>query len=186
MLLFVGLGNPTPDSEDNRHNIGFKIIDALNQKFGLSKQKPKFKGWLTTGNINEKKVFAIKPLTFMNNSGVCIRELIEYFKIEAENVIVFHDDLDIDFGKIKAKFGGSSAGHNGIESIDKFIGKDYSRVRIGIGKPKIKSNVTDHVLKDFDEEEKIELEKIINNIIESIIILIDKKLDLFSSTVNNK
>jgi peptidyl-tRNA hydrolase, PTH1 family len=186
MLLFVGLGNPTPDSEDNRHNIGFKIIDALNQKFGLSKQKPKFKGLLTTGNINEKKVFAIKPLTFMNNSGVCIRELIEYFKIEAENVIVFHDDLDIDFGKIKAKFGGSSAGHNGIESIDKFIGKDYSRVRIGIGKPKIKSNVTDHVLKDFDEEEKIELEKIINNIIESIIILIDKKLDLFSSTVNNK
>ena len=186
MLLFVGLGNPTPDSEDNRHNIGFKIIDALNQKFGLSKQKPKFKGLLTTGNINEKKVFAIKPLTFMNNSGVCIRELIEYFKIEAENVIVFHDDLDIDFGKIKAKFGGGSAGHNGIESIDKFIGKDYSRVRIGIGKPKIKSNVTDHVLKDFDEEEKIELEKIINNIIESIIILIDKKLDLFSSTVNNK
>ena len=186
MLLFVGLGNPTPDSEDNRHNIGFKIIDALNQKFGLSKQKPKFKGLLTTGNINEKKVFAIKPLTFMNNSGVCIRELIEYFKIEAENVIVFHDDLDIDFGKIKAKFGGSSAGHNGIESIDKFIGKDYSRVRIGIGKPKIKSNVTDHVLKDFDEEEKIELEKIINNIIESIIILIDKKLDLGSSTVNNK
>jgi PTH1 family peptidyl-tRNA hydrolase len=186
MLLIVGLGNPTPGDENNRHNIGFKIIDALNQKFGLSKQKPKFKGLLTTGNINEKKVFAIKPLTFMNNSGVCIRELIEYFKIEAENVIVFHDDLDIDFGKIKAKFGGSSAGHNGIESIDKFIGKDYSRVRIGIGKPKIKSNVTDHVLKDFDEEEKIELEKITTNIIDSIPILLDKKLDLFSSTVNNK
>ena len=135
MFLFVGLGNPTPNSENNRHNIGFKIIDAINSKFKLSKQKPKFKGLLTTGNINEKKVYAIKPLTFMNNSGICIRELIEYFKIEAENIIVFHDDLDIDFGKIKTKFGGSSAGHNGIESIDKFIGKDYSRVRIGIGKP---------------------------------------------------
>ena len=72
----------------------------------------------------------------MNNSGICIRELIEYFKIEAQDVIVFHDDLDIEFGKIKAKFGGSNAGHNGIASIDKFIGKDYSRVRIGIGKPK--------------------------------------------------
>ena len=186
MLLFVGLGNPTRDSEDNRHNIGFKMIDAINQKFSLSKQKPKFKGLLTTGNINEKKVYAIKPLTFMNNSGICIRELMEYFKIDAEDIIVFHDDLDIDFGKIKAKFGGSSAGHNGIESIDKFIGKDYSRVRIGIGKPTTKATVTDHVLKDFDEDEKIELEKIINDIIDSMPILLDKKLDLFSSTVNNK
>ena len=106
---------------------------------------------LTTGKIDEQKVFAIKPLTFMNNSGVCIKELIEYFKIDVENVIVFHDDLDIEFGKIKAKIGGSSAWHNGIASIDKFIGKDYSRVRIGIGKPK--SDATDHVLKDFDEDE---------------------------------
>ena len=186
MILFVGLGNPTPDSEKNRHNIGFKMIDAINKKFELSKQKPKFKGLLTTGNINETKVYAIKPLTFMNNSGICIRELIEYFKIETEDVIVLHDDLDIDFGKIKAKFGGSSAGHNGIESIDKFIGKDYSRVRIGIGKPKTKADASDHVLKDFDEDEMQELEKIINNITDSISILIDKKLDLFSSTVNNK
>ena len=186
MLLFVGLGNPTPDSENNRHNIGFKMIDAINSKFGLSKQKPKFKGLLTTGNINEKKVYAIKPLTFMNNSGICIRELIEYFKIDAEDIIVFHDDLDIDFGKIKAKFGGSSAGHNGIESIDKFIGKDYSRVRIGIGKPKTKTDISDHVLKNFDEDEMIQLEKITKNIVDSISILIDKKLDLFSSTINNK
>ena len=186
MLLFVGLGNPTPDSTDNRHNIGFKMIDAINQKFALSKQKPKFTGLLTTGNINDKKVYAIKPLTFMNNSGICIRELIEYFKIDAEDVIVFHDDLDIEFGKIKAKFGGSSAGHNGIESIDKFIGKEYSRVRIGIGKPQMKSVVSDYVLKDFDEEEKKELEKITSNIVDSLPILLDKKLDLFSSTVNNK
>ena len=186
MFLFVGLGNPTPNSENNRHNIGFKIIDAINSKFKLSKQKPKFKGLLTTGNINEKKVYAIKPLTFMNNSGICIIELIEYFKIEAENIIVFHDDLDIDFGKIKTKFGGSSAGHNGIESIDKFIGKDYSRVRIGIGKPNDKIAVSDYVLKDFDDDEKQQLETLKNNITENLAILIDKKLDLFSSTVNNK
>ena len=186
MFLFVGLGNPTPNSENNRHNIGFKIIDAINLKFKLSKQKPKFKGLLTTGSINEKKVYAIKPLTFMNNSGICIRELIEYFKIEAENIIVFHDDLDIDFGKIKTKFGGSSAGHNGIESIDKFIGKDYSRVRIGIGKPNDKIAVSDYVLNDFDDDEKQQLETLKNNITENLAILIDKKLDLFSSTVNNK
>ena len=186
MILLVGLGNPTPDSNDNRHNVGFKIIDAINQKFGLSKQKPKFKGLLTTGNISNKKVYAIKPLTFMNNSGICIRELIEYFKINAEDVIVFHDDLDIDFTKIKAKFGGSSAGHNGIASIDKFIGKEYSRVRIGIGKPDSKIEVSDFVLTNFTDDEKIKLEKVVQNIIESMPILIDKKLDLFSSTVNNQ
>ena len=186
MYLFVGLGNPTPNSQDNRHNIGFKIIDAINQKFNLSKQKPKFKGLLTTGNVENKKVYAIKPLTFMNNSGICIRELLEYFKMEAQNVFVFHDDLDIDFGKIKAKFGGSSAGHNGIESIDKFIGKEYSRVRIGIGKPENKMSISDFVLDNFNNEEKEILEIITSNIVEYFPILLDKKLDLFSSTVNNK
>ena len=186
MILFVGLGNPSPDNENNRHNIGFKMIDVINQKFSLSKQKPKFKGLLTTGNIGNKKVYAIKPLTFMNNSGICIRELIEYFKIDSENVIVFHDDLDVVLGKIKAKFGGSSAGHNGIESIDKFIGKDYSRIRIGIGKPNDKNDAAEHVLNNFDEEEKIELENITKNIANSLPILLDKKLDLFSSTVNKK
>ena len=186
MLLFVGLGNPTPDSENNRHNVGFKIIDSINKKFSLSKQKPKFKGLLTTGKVGEEKVYAIKPLTFMNNSGICIREVIEYFKIDAEDVMVFHDDLDVDFGKIKAKFGGSSAGHNGIESIDKFIGKDYSRIRIGIGKPPENIEVGDYVLQNFNEDEILGIEKISNNITDSISILIKKKLDLFSSTVNNK
>ncbi len=186
MLLFVGLGNPTPDSEDNRHNVGFKIIDTINKKFGLSKQKPKFKGLLTTGNIDNKKIYAIKPLTFMNESGICIRELIEYFKIDSKDVIVFHDDLDVEFGKIKAKSGGSSAGHNGIKSIDKFIGKDYLRVRIGIGKPKNNIDVADYVLQNFDEEEIDGIRKISEDITASISMLINKELDLFSSTVNNK
>ena len=185
MILFVGLGNPSPDNENNRHNIGFKIIDAINQEFGLSKQKPKFKGLLTTGSIGNKKVYAIKPLTFMNNSGICIRELIEYFKIDPENVIVFHDDLDVDFGKIKTKFGGSSAGHNGVESIDKFIGKEYSRIRIGIGRPESKISVSDYVLKDFSEDELEKISVVTDKILDSIKILIDKKLELFSSKVNS-
>ena len=184
MLLLVGLGNPSPDNEDNRHNIGFKIIDAINKNFSLSKQKPKFKGLLTTGKIGDRKVYAIKPLTFMNNSGQCVRELIEYFKIDSNNIIVFHDDLDIEFGKIKTKFAGSSAGHNGIESIDKFIGKDYSRVRIGIGRPRSKDEVDDHVLKNFNDEEKEKLVEIIKNIISSVSFLLDKKLELFSSKIN--
>ena len=186
MLLLVGLGNPGSNSTNNRHNIGFKIIDAINTHFKLSKQKPKFKGLLTTGNIESKKIYAIKPLTFMNNSGTAIKELIDYFKIDSKDVFVFHDDMDIDFGKIKTKFGGSSAGHNGIESIDKFIGKDYSRVRIGIGKPNTRTTAADYVLKDFDEDEKEELKKITDSIIESLFILLDKKLDLFSRAVNDK
>jgi len=184
MLLLVGLGNPSVDNVDNRHNIGFKIIDAINHEFSLSKQKPKFKGLLTTGKIGDKKVYAIKPLTFMNNSGICIRELLEYFKIESADVIVFHDDLDINFGKIKVKFGGNSAGHNGIESIDKHIGKDYSRVRIGIGRPAKKNMVSEHVLDDFNDDEKNNISEVTNSIIKSLPILIDKKLELFSSKVN--
>ena len=184
MLLFVGLGNPTPDSENNRHNVGFKIIDSINKKYSLSKQKPKFKGLLTTGTIGNKKVYAIKPLTFMNNSGTCIRELIEYFKIDAKDVFVFHDDMDIDLGKVKAKFGGSSAGHNGIESIDKCIGKDYSRVRVGIGHPNDKKKVNKHVLDDFNENEEEKIQDVTENIVKLLPTLIDKKIDTFSSKVN--
>ena len=186
MMLFVGLGNPNPNSTNNRHNVGFLVIDAINEKFKLSKQKPKFKGLLTTGKINDEKIFAIKPLTFMNSSGICIKELIEYFKINPKDVFVFHDDMDIDLGKVKVKFGGSSAGHNGIDSIDKNIGKHYSRIRIGIGHPKNNSNVTDHVLDNFSKDEKQSVNDVTKNIIESISILIQKDLDLFSSKVNQK
>ena len=186
MLLFVGLGNPNPDNSNNRHNVGFSVIDAINEKFKLSKQKPKFKGLLTTGKINEQKVFAIKPLTFMNNSGVCIKELVEYFKIEVKNIFVFHDDMDIDIGKIKAKIGGSNAGHNGIDSIDKNIGKNYSRIRIGIGRPKKNSTGAEHVLDNLSGDEKQSVEEVTKNILESLPILINKDLDLFSSKINQK
>ena len=186
MLLLVGLGNPNPNNTNNRHNVGFSVIDAINQKFKLSKQKPKFKGLLTTGNIEEHKVYAIKPLTFMNSSGICIKELIEYFKIEAKDVFVFHDDMDINIGKIKAKFGGSSAGHHGIDSIDKNIGKHYSRIRIGIGRPKNNSIGSEHVLENFSSDEKQDVEEMTKNIIDSLSFLINKNLDLFSSKVNLK
>ena len=186
MLLLVGLGNPNPNNSNNRHNVGFSVIDAINQKFKLSKQKPKFKGLLTTGKIHEQKVFAIKPLTFMNSSGICIKELIEYFKINVKDVFVFHDDMDIDIGKVKVKFGGSNAGHNGIDSIDENIGKNYSRIRIGIGRPKENSTGTDHVLENFSIEEKGNVEEVAKNITESLSILINKDLDLFSSKINQK
>jgi len=186
MQLLVGLGNPNPNNSDNRHNVGFLVIDAINEKFKLSKQKPKFKGLLTTGKIDEQKIFAIKPLTFMNSSGVCIKELIEYFKIDVKDVFVFHDDMDIDLGKVKVKFGGSSAGHNGIESIDKNIGKNYSRIRIGIGRPKKNAAGSDHVLDNFSSDEKENIKEVSQNIIGSLSVLINKDLDLFSSKINQK
>ena len=186
MLLLVGLGNPNPNNTNNRHNVGFFVIDQINKIFKLSKQKPKFKGLLTTGEIGEQKVYAIKPLTFMNSSGVCVKELIEYFKINVKDVFVFHDDMDIDLGKVKVKFGGNSAGHNGIDSIDKNIGKNYSRVRIGIGRPIKNSEGADHVLENFSIDEKDGVEEVTKNIIESLSILINKDLDLFSSKINQK
>ena len=186
MLLLVGLGNPNLNNLNNRHNVGFLVIDAINEKFKLSKQKPKFKGLLTTGKIDEQKVFAIKPLTFMNSSGICIKELIEYFKIDVKDVFVFHDDMDIDIGKVKVKFGGRNAGHNGIDSIDKNIGKNYSRVRIGIGRPKKNSTGADHVLDNFSNDEKGNVEEVAKNITESLSILINKDLDLFSSKINQE
>ena len=186
MLLLVGLGNPSPNNSNNRHNVGFIVIDAINSKFKLSKQKPKFKGLLTTGKTDDKKVYAIKPLTFMNSSGICIKELIEYFKIDAKDVFVFHDDMDIDIGKVKVKFGGSSAGHNGIESIDKNIGRHYSRIRIGIGRPQNNSTGVEHVLDNFSSDEKQSIEKVADNIINSLSVLITKDLDLFSSKINKK
>ena len=186
MLLLVGLGNPNVNNANNRHNVGFLVINAINEKFKLSKQKPKFKGLLTTGKIDDQKVFAIKPLTFMNSSGICIKELIEYFKIDVKDIFVFHDDMDIDIGKVKVKFGGSDAGHNGIESIDKNIGKHYSRIRIGIGRPKINSLGADHVLDNFSLEEKKKVEELTESIINSLSILIKKDLDLFSSKINQK
>ena len=186
MLLLVGLGNPNPNSTNNRHNVGFLTIDAINTKFKLSKQKPKFKGLLTTGKIDDHKVFAIKPLTFMNSSGVCIKELIEYFRIDVKDVFVFHDDMDISLGKVKVKFGGSDAGHNGIASIDKNIGKHYSRIRVGIGRPKDNSTSEDHVLDNFSVDEKQSVDEVTKNIAESLSILIKKNLDLFSSKINQK
>ena len=186
MLLLVGLGNPNPNNTNNRHNVGFSTIDSINTKYKLSKQKPKFKGLLTTGQIEDNKVFAIKPLTFMNNSGVCIKELMDYFKIDAKNIFVFHDDMDIEIGKIKVKFGGSDAGHNGIASIDSNIGKNYTRIRVGIGRPKKNTAGSDYVLDDFSNEEIQTISIVNENIIKSISLLVKKDLDLFSSKVNQK
>ncbi len=148
MVLIVGLGNPTDKYKNNRHNIGFMVIDKLVNDFEATNiSKSAFKGKL----FKAKNLLFLKPQTYMNLSGESVGAIISYYDIE--QLIVIHDELDISFGEIRFKIGGSSGGHNGLKSIDTHVGNDYERVRLGIGKPDCKSKVTNHVLGDFTKEE---------------------------------
>ena len=178
-LLHCSLNNQDKKLSEQLSEIQSTAIARAAEKITAAVRKQ-------VGKIAEQKVFAIKPLTFMNNSGVCIKELIDYFKIDVKDVFVFHDDMDIDIGKIKTKIGGSNAGHNGIDSLDKNIGKNYSRIRIGIGRPKKNATGAEHVLDNFSGDEKQNVEKVTKDIIESLSILMNKDLDLFSSKINQK
>ena len=149
MLLFAGLGNPGPEHARNRHNIGFMAIDALARRHDFQPFRPKFRGLAAEGRLGEARVLALKPLTWMNESGASVAEASRFHKIEAERVYVFHDELDLAPGKVRVKRGGSSAGHNGLRSIDAHLGPDYWRVRLGIGHPGEKSRVLGWVLRDF-------------------------------------
>jgi len=152
MNLIVGLGNPEEKYKNNRHNVGFMVINSLLGDFlGERINKSNFKGDL----YKFKNNLFLKPLTFMNLSGESVRAVQDYFK--PDKVVVIHDDLDLPFGTLRFKFGGGNGGHNGLKSIDTHIGKDYFRVRIGIGKPVDKSRIISHVLSDFS---KSELEKL--------------------------
>ena len=179
--LIIGLGNPGQKYKDTRHNIGFKLIDTLLDSNSMSN---KFKSLYSKIEINKNSIHIVKPQTFMNESGVAVNEITKFFKIKQENIIVVYDDLDLPIGNLKIKIGGGSAGHNGIKSIDKFIGTDYSRVRVGIGHPKEKKIVNRHVLEDFKDDEEEKIKEITESIVKLVPTLIDKKIDLFSSKVN--
>ena len=149
MKLFVGLGNPGAKYEKTRHNIGFLAIDAIARSNGFSPERSKFQGQLVEGKLGTEKVFALKPTTFMNLSGQSVGEAMRFYKMTPEDVIVFHDELDLAPGKIRVKRGGGHAGHNGLRSCHEHIGADYQRVRLGIGHPGDKRLVSGFVLHDF-------------------------------------
>ena len=165
MFLIAGLGNIGQEYELTRHNIGFMVIDSMTKN-------------LTTSTINKSNFNAdvlksgnnifVKPKTYMNLSGQSIISIKDYYKIENENIIVIHDDLDLAFGVVKFKVGGSHGGHNGLKSLDAHIGKEYTRVRIGIGKPVDKNQVVSHVLSNFSKEELNKLEDIISHTLKAI------------------
>ncbi len=149
MLLAVGLGNPGAAYAQTRHNVGFKVIDAIAARWNFGPWRARFQGHACEGVIDGEKIMALKPGTFMNLSGQAVGEAGRFFKIPLEQTFVFFDELELGPGRIKVKRGGGNAGHNGLKSIDAHIGLDYWRVRIGIGHPGDKSRVTAHVLSDF-------------------------------------
>lgn len=165
MFLFVGLGNYGSEYKDTRHNVGFIIAEKFIKEFGFNSQGKKFHSEVWSGTINCSKVVLIKPQTYMNRSGIAVSETAHFFKISPENVFVFHDDMDLDIGKVKFKVGGGDAGHNGIKSIDSMIGKNYNRVRIGIGKPQYKGDATNFVVGNFSEDERVAIENICDKIV---------------------
>ncbi len=168
MFLICGLGNPGNKYKNTRHNVGFKLIDKLIDYFEFKKIKQDKTKILFSGTIDNSNILIIKPITFMNLSGKAILETINFYKINKDNIFVIHDDLDLDLSKTKVKNGGGNGGHNGLVSIDRYIGTKYNRIRIGINHPGHKDLVSNYVLNDFtNDEEKIldkKLEKIKINI----------------------
>ena len=155
MQLWVGLGNPGPQYAMHRHNVGFMALDTIAEVHGFGSVQKKFSGWLQEGRVGGVKVLALKPATFMNESGRAVSEALRYYKLDVSALTVFHDELDLAPMKVKVRVGGGLAGHNGLRSIDAHLGPDFRRVRIGIGHPGPgqKAKVTAHVLGNYAKSE---------------------------------
>ena len=184
MFLIAGLGNPGVKYEKTRHNIGFMVIDTMTKN--LSSSTNINKSTFQANVIKSANDLLVKPQTFMNNSGQSIVAIKEYYKIELDDIIVIHDDLDLPFGSVKFKIGGGHGGHNGLRSIDAHCGKEYIRIRVGIGKPAFKNDVVNYVLSDFSKEELNQLEDIITHIIKAIEALKNTPIDTVKSKFTMK
>ncbi len=153
MFLIVGLGNPGLAYAYTRHNVGFLFVDHFAYDLGFPEFKPKFSSLYSEKTIDSEKFILQKPQTFMNNSGNAVISMASFYKIPPENIFVIHDDIELAPGDLKIKFAGGHGGHNGLRDIDRAIGKNYWRVRIGVGRPLLKEEVSNYVLSGFYEEE---------------------------------
>jgi PTH1 family peptidyl-tRNA hydrolase len=149
MLLFVGLGNPGTKYARNRHNIGFAAVDEIARRHGFAPWRRRFQGETSEGVLDGKRIILLKPTTYMNESGRSVQEAANFFKLTADDITVFQDELELPPAKVRIKVGGGIAGHNGLRSVTSHIGNDYRRVRLGIGHPGVKELVHAHVLSDF-------------------------------------
>ncbi|MDQ2089474.1 aminoacyl-tRNA hydrolase [Marimonas arenosa] len=164
MQLFVGLGNPGAKYARNRHNIGFLAVDRIAEDHGFPPWRSKFQGVITEGRLGTEKVLLLKPETFMNLSGQSVGEAMRFYKLTPEDVVVFHDELDLAPGKVRVKQGGGHAGHNGLRSIHGHIGAEYTRVRLGIGHPGHRDRVSAYVLSDFAKAEQDWLDDVLRGV----------------------
>lgn len=183
MLLIVGLGNPDSKYAGNRHNIGFMAVDSIVHRHNFSPVRKRFHSHYYEGVLGTTKTIILKPQTYMNNSGQAVVEAANFYKIPPENIIVFHDELDLDPNKIRVKLGGGHAGHNGLRSIIAHIGGNFHRVRLGIGHPGTKDQVHNYVLGDFAKADKKWLEPLMNSIAEKSIWLGFNNIARFQSDV---
>ncbi len=167
MLLLVGLGNPGDAHARNRHNIGFMALDAICQSHGFPPWRRRFLGQAAEGRVGDRRTLALKPTTYMNESGRAVGEAARFFKIDPADIVVLHDEIDLVPGKLKMKRGGGHAGHNGLRGIHAHIGPDYRRVRLGIGHPGDKRRVKGFVLKDFTKNDQDWLPDLLDAIAEA-------------------
>ena len=154
MLLLVGLGNPGPRYAGHRHNVGFMAVDAIVRRHSFTAWRKRFNGEVAEGHLGGERTLVLKPMTFMNESSKAVGEAVRYLKIPLDRVVVFHDELDLAPGRVRVKRGGGAAGHNGLRDIDAHVGRDYRRVRIGIGHPGHKDLVLHWALRNFDPDER--------------------------------
>ena len=183
MKLFVGLGNPGKKYTNNRHNIGFMALNQIANDHSFSPWKNKFQGQITDGKLGDEKVILLKPETFMNLSGQSVSETIKFYKIKIEDIIVFHDELDLAPAKLRVKISGGHAGHNGLRSIHQHIGADYHRVRMGIGHPGHKDRVANYVLSDFAKNDQNWLQDLLFGISDGAIYLANNNAGKFMNAV---
>ena len=184
MLLWVGLGNPEPGMAGQRHNIGFMAIDAIARRHGLSPWRRRFKGEVAEGTIGAQRILALKPLTYMNESGSSVQAAASFYKLAPDSITALHDELDLAPGKVRVKRGGGAAGHNGLRSMDRMLGtQDYWRVRLGIGHPGNKERVLGHVLGDFAKTDQAWLAALLDAVAEGSPMLADSQPEAFMTRV---
>ncbi|MDE2230144.1 MAG: aminoacyl-tRNA hydrolase [Alphaproteobacteria bacterium] len=183
MRLIVGLGNPGARYERTRHNVGFVAADAIHRRHGFAPWRAKFQGLLAEGALGGARVYLLKPQTFMNASGESVAEAARFYKVAPAEIVVIHDEIDLEPGKLRVKQGGGAAGHNGLRSIDAMLGEDYWRVRIGIGHPGIKELVEPYVLQNFSADDQEWLPNLIDAIADAVPALISDSAAAFTTKV---
>lgn len=187
MYIVVGLGNPGKDYSNTRHNVGFDTIDVLANRNNIKINKIKFKSVFGEGTIGNEKVLLVKPQTYMNNSGIAVREIYQFYKVPIENILVVVDDIDIDFASVRIRLKGSAGSHNGMKSIIYHLQRDdFPRIKIGIGKRHEEQDLADFVLSRFSKDERIDIDSTILTAAEAIEMIIKENINQAMNKYNIK